>query len=503
MPRYNPAVIEPKWQKYWESNETFRAADCPDGEKMYVLDMFPYPSGDGLHVGHLEGYSATDIVCRFERMRGKQVLHPMGFDAFGLPAEEHAIKTNTPPRESTEKNIGNFVRQLKMMGFSYDWSRMLATTDVDYFRWTQWILLLLHDTWFDTEQGKGRPIAELPIPDDVAAEGDAAVVEYRDDHRLAFQSDAMVNWCSALGTVLANEEVIDGKSERGGHPVSRIPLKQWMLRITAYADRLEQDLCDVDWSDGIKNQQIEWIGRSEGAEVDFFIGDEGAFQDWSSGRADSGFPRKQTDDSLRVYTTRPDTLFGATYMVIAPEHPAVAKLTTEEERAEVDAYCKKAAAKSDRERMEVDRDKTKTGVFTGAYAINPVNGAKTPIWIADYVLISYGSGAIMAVPAHDTRDFEFAEQYGIPITAVVDPGDNDEVERDAVLAGKACFAGKGAAINSGPYNGISTDEFKAQITSELTTKGTGRQAVNYKLRDWLFCRQRFWGEPFPILHQRT
>ncbi len=501
MPRYNPAVIEPKWQEFWESYETFRAADLPVGEKMYVLDMFPYPSGDGLHVGHLEGYSATDIVCRFERMRGKHVLHPMGFDAFGLPAEEHAIKTNTPPRESTEKNILNFIRQLKMMGFSYDWNRMLATTDVEYFRWTQWILLLLHDTWFDAEQGKGRPIVELPIPDDVTAQGEAAVVEYRDDHRLAFQSYAMVNWCTALGTVLANEEVIDGKSERGGHPVSRIPLRQWMLRITAYADRLENDLTNVDWSDGIKNQQIEWIGRSEGAEVDFFIGEAGSFEPWRESRKSNGFPRKPQDDSLRVYTTRPDTLFGATYMVVAPEHPAVAQLTTDGQQAEVEAYCQKAMAKSDRERMEVDRDKTKTGVFSGSYAINPVNGAKTPVWIADYVLISYGSGAIMAVPAHDTRDFEFAEQYGIPIIAVVDPGEKSDVDREAVLSGSECFAGQGVAVNSGSYDGQTTDEFKSQITSELAERGMGRQAVNYKLRDWLFCRQRFWGEPFPILHE--
>ena len=499
MPRYNPAVLEPKWQKYWEENHTFRTPDLPTGEKLYVLDMFPYPSGDGLHVGHPEGYTATDIVCRFERMRGKSVLHPMGFDAFGLPAEEHAIKTNTPPRASTEKNIATFRRQLRMLGFSYDWEREIATTDVDYFRWTQWIFTVLFDTWFDSEQQRGRPIAELPIPADVAAEGETAVRTYQNEHRLAFQSDALVNWCPSLGTVLANEEVIDGMSERGGHPVQRIPLRQWMLRITAYADRLEKDLDGLDWSESIKTMQREWIGRSTGAEVDFFIGDSSACDAWRAARKAHGVPRKPGDDVLRVYTTRPDTLYGATYMVIAPEHPFVDRLTTTEQRAAVTEYCEQAAAKSDRERLEVVKEKS--GVFTGSYATNPVNGKQVPIWIADYVLISYGTGAIMAVPAHDTRDFEFARQFDIPIIAVVDPGEDEEVDRDQVLAGEQCFAKYGTAIHSEKYNGLTTAEFKTQIAADLEADGLGREAVNYKLRDWLFSRQRFWGEPFPILHE--
>ncbi len=498
MPRYNPATIEPKWQRFWEDHKTFKAPELPEGEKVYALDMFPYPSGDGLHVGHPEGYTATDIVCRFERMRGKSVLHPMGFDAFGLPAEEYAIKHNVPPRVSTEKNIATFRRQLKELGFSYDWDRELATTDVDYFKWTQWIFLQLFDTWFDAEQQKGRPIAELPIPEEIQQQGETAVRQYQDDHRLAFLDDALVNWCAGLGTVLANEEVVDGKSERGGHPVTRMPLRQWTLRITAYADRLENDLEQVDWPVGVKNMQRTWIGRSTGAEVDFYIGDAGSYLPWQLARKESGFPRKPGEDVLRVYTTRPDTLFGATYMVIAPEHPAVERLTTPQQQEEVQKYCEWAASRSDRERQ--DEKKQKTGVFTGSYAINPANGEKTPVWIADYVLISYGTGAIMAVPAHDTRDFEFAQQFDIPITAVVDPGAGAE-DRDAVLQGEACFADTGVAVNSGEFDGLATDAFKEKITGVLAEEGTASAAVNYKLRDWLFSRQRFWGEPFPILHE--
>ncbi len=497
MPRYNPAEIEPKWQAFWEANQTFRAPELPGREKLYVLDMFPYPSGDGLHVGHPEGYTATDIVCRFERMRGKSVLHPMGFDAFGLPAEEHAIKTNTPPRDSTEKNIATFRRQLKMLGFSYDWSRELSTTDVDYFRWTQWIFLLLFDTWYDPAARRGRPIAELPIPADVEAEGEDAVRQYQDEHRLAFQSDALVNWCAELGTVLANEEVIDGKSERGGYPVTRLPLRQWMLRITDYADRLEEDLELVNWSDSIKAMQREWIGRSTGAEVDFFIGDPQAEPAWRAERAEHGLPRKPADDVLRIYTTRPDTLFGATYMVIAPEHPFVERLTTPSQEQAVTDYCQQAAAKSDLDRT--DLGKAKTGVFTGSYATNPVNGEQIPIWIADYVLISYGTGAIMAVPAHDTRDFEFAQQFDIPIVCVVEPSEHEQLED--IRRGACCFAGTGTAVNSGEYDGTPTEEFKTRIAQDLQAQGLGREAVNYKLRDWLFSRQRFWGEPFPILHE--
>ncbi|QDU94597.1 leucine--tRNA ligase [Lignipirellula cremea] len=498
MPRYNPAVIEPKWQQFWETHATFQTPELPQGEKLYVLDMFPYPSGNGLHVGHPEGYTATDILCRAARMQGKTVLHPMGFDAFGLPAEEFAIKTNTPPRESTEKNIDTFRRQLKMLGFSYDWDREVATTDVDYFRWTQWIFLQLYDTWFDKEQQKGRAIAELPIPADVQAEGPAAVQRYQDEHRLAYQADALVNWCPNLGTVLANEEVQDGKSERGGHPVVRIPLRQWTLRITAYADRLESDLELLNWPRSVKKLQSDWIGRSTGAEVDFYIGAADDYAAWKKARAAQDFPAQPGDDALRIYTTRPDTLYGATYMVIAPEHPFVERLTTPENAAAVKAYCDKAAGKSDRERQE--EKKKKTGVFTGSYALNPVNGEPTPVWIADYVLISYGSGAIMAVPAHDIRDLEFAQQFDLPVTAVVDPGPDAE-DRDQVLAGEACFAGHGVAVHSGDYDGLSTADFKVKIAGDLAAAGMGSPAVNYKLRDWLFSRQRFWGEPFPILHE--
>ena len=391
--------------------------------------MFPYPSGDGLHVGHPEGYTATDIVCRFNRMRGTSVMHPMGWDAFGLPAEQHAKKTGTHPRTTTEKNIANFRRQLKMLGFSYDWDRELATTDVGYFRWTQFIFLVLFDTWFDESQQRGRPIAELPIPEEVAEEGEEAVERYRDEHRLAYQLEAPVNWCPALGTVLANEEVQGGVSERGGHPVVRIALRQWMLRITAYADRLEKDLDGLDWPESIKLLQRNWIGRSTGAEVDFFIGtivekdgkpSQKEYQGWLVDRKYGGWPRKPDEQVLRVYTTRPDTLFGATYMVIAPEHPFVERLATPEQAEAVRAYCEKAARKSDLDRTDLAKDKT--GVFTGSYAINPVNGEAIPIWVADYVLISYGTGAIMAVPAHDTRDLEFAKQFDLPIITVVDLG---------------------------------------------------------------------------------
>ena len=501
MPRYNPAEIEPKWQAYWDDKKTFAAPRLPaDSEKkFYALDMFPYPSGDGLHVGHPEGYTATDIICRAKRMQGISVVHPMGFDAFGLPAEEHAIKTGEHPRIQTEKNIETFRRQLKMLGFSFDWDREIATTDVDYVRWTQWIFLQLFDTWFDQDQQKGRPISELPIPAEVEAKGADAVRRYQDDHRLAFQSHAPVNWCPALGTVLANEEVIDGKSERGSHPVERRPLRQWMLRITDYADRLEKGLDKLDWPEGVKALQRNWIGRSTGAEVDFQIAVSGQ-QSAVSQEVGKGFPAKPEDGVLRVYTTRPDTLFGATYMVIAPEHPYVDRLTTPENTDAVKAYVEAASFKSDLDRQELAKEKT--GVFTGSYAVNPVNGEEVPIWIADYVLISYGTGAIMAVPAHDERDFEFAEQFNIPIKAVVDPGDKVSAEeREEILAGKRVSPDAGVAINSGEFDGTPTAEFKTKITAWLAEHGTGKEAVNYKLRDWLFSRQRFWGEPFPIAHE--
>lgn len=530
MPRYNPALIEPKWQKYWETNRTFAAPGLPKGPKIYVLDMFPYPSGDGLHVGHPEGYTATDIVCRYRRTRGYSVMHPMGWDAFGLPAEQHAKKTGTHPRTTTETNIGNFRRQLKMLGFSYDWDRELATTDVRYFRWTQFIFLTLFDTWFDASQQRGRPIAELPIPEKVATEGEAAVEHYRDERRLAYQIEAPVNWCPALGTVLANEEVQGGVSERGGHPVVRLPLRQWMLRITAYADRLEKDLDPLDWSESIKLLQRNWIGRSTGAEVDFYIGEQRAeskeqsiqsrgvpprsqsaesYIAWKKHRAKSGFPQKPGDDVLRIYTTRPDTLYGATYMVIAPEHPFVERLTTPEQAEAVRAYCDGAARKSDLDRTDLAKEKT--GVFTGSYAINTVTGQPIPIWVADYVLISYGTGAIMAVPAHDTRDFEFAKKFDLPIVQVVEREEvgrvfqpvPDGLENPSYMADSLteAFVADGRAINSGPYDGLPTDQFKQKIAADLSDMGLGRAAVNYKLRDWLFSRQHFWGEPFPLLRE--
>jgi leucyl-tRNA synthetase len=496
MPRYQPSQIEPKWQDWWDAHGTFATPRLPAAGKKYVLDMFPYPSGDGLHVGHPEGYTATDIVARFERMRGTTVMHPMGFDAFGLPAEEHAIRTGTPPRESTERNIDTFRRQLKMLGFSYDWNRSLATTDPEYVRWTQWIFLQLFDTWFDTALQKGRPIAELPIPAEVAGRGDAAIASYRDAHRLAYQSEAPVNWCPALGTVLANEEVIGGVSERGGHPVVRIPLRQWMLRITAYADRLDRELEGLDWPASIKKLQRDWIGRSTGAEVDFFIApadDDGGFQRWKKLRAETGLPERAADDVLRVYTTRPDTLYGVTFMVIAPEHPLLDALTTPAQRQAIRTYCEAAARKSDLDRTDLAREKT--GVFTGSCVVHPLSGRPIPVWVADYVLASYGTGAIMAVPAHDDRDFEFARTFGLDVITVVEPADG------AAVAAGELFAGEGRAVESGPYTGLDTRTFITRVSHDLQTAGLGRPAVNYKLRDWLFSRQRFWGEPFPILHE--
>lgn len=488
MPGYNPQHIEPRWQRYWEEHKTFRTEDYSEKPKYYILDMFPYPSGAGLHVGHPEGYTATDILARYYRMKGRHVLHPMGWDAFGLPAEEHARQTGEHPRIQTRKNIETFRRQIKSLGFSYDWDREIDTTDPKYYKWTQWIFLEIFDTWYDEESKRGRPIAELPIPDDVAAQGEDAIRRYRDSKRLAYQAEVPVNWCPALGTVLANEEVVDGKSERGGHPVIRLPLRQWMLRITAYASRLLEDLDLVDWPEPIKEMQRNWIGKSEGAEVDFRVDQEGE------------------PLLLRVFTTRPDTLFGATYMVLAPEHPLVDRITTPEQRAEVEAYKEAAARKSELERT--DLAKKKTGVFTGAYAINPVNGERIPIWIADYVLASYGTGAIMAVPAHDLRDWEFARQFGLPIREVVRPPEGYQpTKEEAALAYEENgtlrfpFVGEGTAVNSGPFDGLATAEFKKRIIEWLEEKGLGRRKINYKLRDWLFSRQRYWGEPIPILHE--
>lgn len=484
MPSYNPADVEGRWQQFWESHKTFRTPDPGTPEaagkpKYYILDMFPYPSGAGLHVGHPEGYTATDILARFKRMRGFHVLHPMGWDAYGLPAEQYAVEKNVHPRITTQQNIATFRRQIKALGFSYDWDREVDTTDPGYFRWTQWIFLLIHGTWYDPETKRGRPIAELPIPKVEQAMGEAAVAAYRDRFRLAYQAEVPVNWCPALGTVLANEEVVDGKSERGGHPVERRPLRQWLMRITAYADRLLDDLEPLDWSESIKQMQRNWIGKSEGAEV--------------------RFPLADGSDTITVFTTRPDTLFGATYMVLSPEHQLVDRITTPGQQAAVKEYQQAAARKSEFERTELA--KTKTGVFTGAYAVNPVNNERIPVWIADYVLAGYGTGAIMAVPGHDERDFAFAKQFGLPITTVVRPTDEWLTKTGSALDNLTeAYTDEGEAVNSGPLDGLTTAEAKRKIIANLEARGQGARRVNYKLRDWLFSRQRYWGEPFPVLH---
>jgi leucyl-tRNA synthetase len=531
MPAYDPHVIEAKWQEHWEKNSCFNALDVSDKPKLYVLDMFPYPSGEGLHVGHPEGYTATDMYCRFQRMRGYNVLHPMGYDAFGLPAEQYAIETGTHPRITTERNIANIRRQFKRLGFSYDWDREFASTDPEYVRWTQWIFLLLFDTWFDRNYewvdtsgkrriGKGRPISELPIPETVQVQGEKAARLYQDSFRLAYQAESPVNWCAALGTVLADEEVINGRSERGNYPVQRVLLRQWMLRITEYADRLIEDLETLQWPDPIKEMQKNWIGRSEGAEVDFYIGEEHSFEDWAARRRRSGFPRDAESDVIRIYTTRPDTLFGATYMVLAPEHPLVENLTTLEHRTEVEKYRQRVAETSEEDRI-AGRG-IKSGVFTGAYATNPVNGERIPIWIADYVLISYGTGAIMSVPGHDQRDLEFARQFKLPVRAVVSPSgewfrrmqahavdidQNLTIQSYPALVGALpeAFVDDGVGMQSEnrelSLNGMPTAQAKARITEWLACTGIGCGAIKYKLRDWLFSRQRYWGEPIPILHE--
>jgi leucyl-tRNA synthetase len=501
MPAYHPQRIEPKWQLEWERNKTFRAIDLdPSRPKLYVLDMFPYPSGAGLHVGHPEGYTATDIYCRYKRMRGFNVLHPMGWDAFGLPAEQYAVTTNTHPRITTQTNIDTFRRQIKSLGFSYDWDREIDTTDPEYYKWTQWIFLKIYDTWYDPEfewidrqgrgrKGKGRPIVELRIPP-----GKEDPEAYRDSKRLAYRALVPVNWCPELGTVLANEEVIDGKSERGGFPVIRMPLTQWMLRITAYAERLIEELEEVDWPRPIMDMQRNWVGRSVGAEVDFPIG-EHIKGDMTAG---GGRTWNETPgpDVIRVFTTRPDTLFGATYMGLAPEHPLVEKLTTPENKAAVAAYREQSTRKSEIDRTSLA--KTKTGVFTGGFAINPVNGESIPVWIADYVLSTYGTGAIMAVPGHDERDFEFARAFKLKIVRVVAPSmvQADEPLERAEPEPAVAVHSRNAEIT---LDGLATAEAKAAITDWLEKRGLGKKTVNYKLRDWLFSRQRYWGEPFPVV----
>jgi len=429
---FNHQQIEKKWQQYWEENKSFKTLEDPSKPKFYALDMFPYPSGAGLHVGHPEGYTATDILSRFKRMQGYDVLHPMGWDAFGLPAEQYALDTGNDPAEFTAKNIATFKRQIQELGFSYDWDREINTTDPEYYKWTQWIFTKL---------------VELD---------------------LAYVDEIAVNWCPALGTVLANEEVIDGKSERGGHPVERRPMRQWVLRITKYADRLLDDLEEVDWPESIKDMQRNWIGRSEGAQVKFTVAG--------------------SDKDFEVFTTRPDTLFGATYCVLAPEHKLVDAITTAEQREAVEAYLDKVKMKSDLERTDLAKEKT--GVFTGAYAVNPINGKEIPIWIADYVLASYGTGAIMAVPAHDERDYEFAKEFGLEIIPVLEGGD---IENEA-------FTGDGPHINSDFLNGLNKVEGISKAIRWLEEKGVGEKKISYRLRDWLFSRQRYWGEPIPVIH---
>lgn len=432
---YQFKSIEAKWQKFWDENETFKTEAVSKKPKYYVLDMFPYPSSSGLHVGHPEGYTATDIVARYKRAKGFNVLHPMGWDAFGLPAEQYALQTGVHPAETTYKAIDNFRRQLKMLGFSYDWSREFATCDPSYYKWTQFVFLKLYE--------KG----------------------------LAYQKEVPVNWCPALKTVLANEEVVDGKSERGGHPVFRVPMKQWMLKITSYAERLLKDLDKLDWPEGTKELQRNWIGRSEGLQAKFKIAD--------------------SSEVIEIFTTRPDTIFGATYMVLAPEHPLVETITSVDRKADVKTYQEKAAQKSEVARQ--DASKEKTGAFTGAYAINPFNNEKIPVWISDYVMMGYGTGAIMAVPAHDDRDHEFAEAFDLAIVTVVEP-------MGGVGAGEACFSGEGVSVNSGFITGMKTADAKSAVIDRAEKDGIGRRTIQYKLRDWLFSRQRYWGEPFPIVH---
>ncbi len=432
--KYDPSKIEPRWQRFWDEHQTFMVDENPDKPKYYVLDMFPYPSGTGLHVGHPLGYFASDIIARYKRMQGFNVLHPMGWDAFGLPAEQYAIQTGTHPASTTAENIKNFKKQIKQLGFSYDWSREINTTDRKYYKWTQWIFIQLYK--------KG----------------------------LAYEAEVPVNWCPELGTVLANEEVIDGKSERGGHPVFRKPMRQWMLKITEYAESLLDGLNDLDWPEHIKELQRNWIGRSEGADVDFNL--------------------VNSDEKITVFTTRPDTLFGATYMVLAPEHPLVEQITIDDQKTHIKAYQAESSQKSDLERGELN--KGKTGVFTGFYAVNPVNDEEIPIWIADYVLMTYGTGAIMAVPGQDQRDWDFAKKFNLPIIRTVEPSSKFDGE---------AYLGDGPAINSGMLNGLDVVDAKEKIIHWLEKQGTGVRKINYKLRDWLFSRQRYWGEPFPIIYK--
>ena len=460
--RYNFKSIEKKWQEYWEKNKTYKTK-INNKPKYYVMDMFPYPSGSGLHVGHPLGYIASDIISRFKKLKGYNVLHPMGFDSFGLPAEQYAIKTGKHPKETTENNISKFKEQLNQLGLSFDWDREVRTSDSKYYKWTQWIFLKLYNSYFDYKNNRAETIEKLELPQGLSAN---EKTEYIDSKRLAYIDEIDVNWCEELGTVLSNEEVIGGVSERGGFPVIRRPMRQWVMRITDFSERLLEDLDTLDWPDSIKLSQKNWIGKSTGAEISFPIDNK---------------------KNIKVFTTRPDTIYGATYLVLAPEHKMVESLTTEEYKDQIINYVDKTAKKSELERQE--NEKNKTGVFTGSFATNPISGEKIPIWISDYVLSSYGTGAIMAVPAHDERDYEFALKFKLEIIEVI-KNDTDE----------KCYTGDGIVINSGDYNGIENEKFKKIVTEILENKNLGKKTVNYKLRDWIFTRQRYWGEPIPILH---
>ena len=460
---YNFLEIEKKWQEHWLNNKTYKSEIKNDKEKYYVMDMFPYPSGSGLHVGHPLGYIASDIISRYKKLKGFNVLHPMGFDSFGLPAEQYAINTGQHPKITTESNILKFKEQLNKLGLSFDWDREVRTSDSEYYKWTQWIFLKLYNSYFDKSKNKAEPIENLKIPKNLKNE---EKIDFIDSKRLAYIDKIDVNWCEELGTVLSNEEVIGGVSERGGFPVIRKPMRQWVMRITEFSERLLEDLDKLDWPDSIKTSQKNWIGKSEGAEISFEV---------------------NKTDQIKVFTTRPDTIFGATYLVLAPEHKLLKKITTEDQKKIVGDYIYQASTKSDLERQE--NEKNKTGVFTGAYAINPISKDKIPIWISDYVLVSYGTGAIMAVPAHDERDYDFAKKFDLKITEVIK---NPSKEK--------CYTGDGKMINSGKYDGIDNIDFKKIVTDELEKKGSGSKTINYKLRDWIFTRQRYWGEPIPILH---
>jgi leucyl-tRNA synthetase len=471
---YPFAKVEPKWQRWWEEQGIYRTQERPGVPKFYVLDMFPYPSAAGLHIGHPEGYTATDIIARYKRMRGYNVLHPMGFDAFGLPTERYSMQTGIHPRIATEQNVATFRRQLKMLGFSYDWSREIITTDPRYYKWTQWMFTLMYNSWYDPQAGRARPISELPVPDGLT--DPLELQAYQDQYRLAYLATMPVNWCAELGTVLANEELDEWREK--GYTVERRPMQQWMLRITAYAERLLQDLELLEWPESTKEMQRNWIGKSLGAEILFPVLGE-------------------SELVIRVFTTRPDTLFGATFLVLAPEHPLVERLTRPEQRPAVEAYREQVARQLERERLE--QEHPKSGVFLGSYARHPATGEPLPIWIADYVLPHYGTGAIMGVPAHDERDHAFARAFDLPIRQVVAPADSSPWDIH-----ERAFTAEGIAINSAAadlrLDGLPTRQAQERIIAWLEEHGYGRRAVSYKLRDWLFSRQRYWGEPIPILY---